>query len=66
MEKYSLVGIDGNAFSVMGYVVNCMKKEKKSKEQIDEYLKEAKSSDYDNLLCVSMDMVEELNEGTEE
>jgi len=66
MEKYNLVGIDGNAFCIMGYVTRCMKKEKKNREQIDKYLKEAQSSDYNNLLCVSMDMVEKLNKETEE
>jgi len=29
MEKYNLIGIDGNAFSVMGYVQNAMKHEGK-------------------------------------
>lgn len=66
MGKYNLVGINGNAFSVMGYVTRCMRKEGKSKEEIDEYIKKAKSSDYDNLLCVSMDVIEELNKGAEE
>lgn len=28
-EKYTLVGVDGNAFSIMGYVLKCMRKEKK-------------------------------------
>ncbi len=66
MEKYSLVGIDGNAFCVMGYVISCMRKEKKSMEQIEKYKKEAKSSDYNNLLCVSMDIIEKLNNESEE
>lgn len=42
MEKYDLIGIDGNAFSIMGYVVSCMKKEKMSKDKIDDYLAKAK------------------------
>lgn len=61
-NNYSLVGVDGNAFCVMGYVSKAMKECGKTKEEIDEYLKNAKSSDYNNLLCVSMNMIEKLNE----
>lgn len=59
--KYDLVGVDGNAFCVMAYVVNSMKKEGKSQEEIDAYYKDAKSSDYNHLLAVSVEMVEKLN-----
>lgn len=62
MKKYDLVGIDGNAFAVMGYVTKCMRSENMDKESIDNYLKDAKSSDYNHLLCVSIDMIEFLNE----
>ncbi len=61
-EKYTLVGCDGNAFAVMGYVMNCMRRERFTKSEIDEYLKEAKSSDYNNLLFVSCDYVNKCNE----
>lgn len=60
--KYSLVGIDGNAFSIMGYVRKAMRKEGKSSEEIEKYTEDAKSSDYNHLLVVSMEMVESLNE----
>lgn len=60
-KLYSLIGIDGNAFSVMAYVSNAMEAEGKSKAEIDEYYKEAKSGDYNNLLRVSMSMCAELN-----
>lgn len=62
-KNYSLIGVDGNAFCVMGYVSKAMKECKKTEEEIDEYLQEAKSSDYNNLLCVSMYMIEKLNKG---
>jgi hypothetical protein len=62
-EKYSLVGIDGNAFAVMAYVSTCMKYEHKTKDEIDAYLADAKSSDYNHLLCVSQEMIEQLNKG---
>jgi len=61
-KPYDLVGIDGNAYSVMGYVSSCMKAEKKTNEEINNYRKEAMSGDYNNLLVVSIDMIESLNE----
>lgn len=61
-DKYSLVGVDGNAYAVMGYVAQAMKECKKPHDEIDDYRKRATSGDYNNLLCVSMGMLEELNE----
>lgn len=61
MAKYNLVGIDGNAFSVMGYVTTAMKKEGKSQEDIKAYREKAMGGDYNNLLAESMDVIEELN-----
>ena len=60
-KKYTLVGVDGNAFAVMGYVIRCMDKEGKSIEQIEEYKKYATSSNYDHLLSVSVAMITRLN-----
>ena len=60
-ETYTIVGVDGNAFAVIGYVRNAMKRCKKSKEGIDAYSKDAMSSDYNHLLCVSEEMCEKLN-----
>lgn len=60
-REYTLVGVNGNAFAIMGYVVRAMKLEHKSKEEIDTYIRDAKSSDYTHLIAVSMDMCEELN-----
>ena len=59
--KYDLVGIDGNAYSVMAYVARAMEREGKSKEEIEAYYKDAKSSDYNHLLAVSFDMIDKLN-----
>ena len=61
-QKYNLVGIDGNAYSIMGYVTDAMKEEGFSKAERDEYLRDAMSSDYNHLLCVSIDYVEQCNE----
>jgi len=65
-KKYNLVGIDGNAFAVMGYVKQSMKKEGKTQVEIDAYSTDAKSGGYDHLLGVSQDMIDALNEGRED
>lgn len=59
--KYDLVGVDGNAFNVMGYVTKAMRNERFTKEEIDNYLKDAQSDDYNHLLYVSIKMVDECN-----
>lgn len=56
-NKVKLTGSDGNAFAVMGKVKNALKKAKVSKEEIDEYMKESMSGDYNNLLATAMDWV---------
>ena len=61
--KYDLVGIDGNAYAVMGYVQQCMRKEHRTKEEVSAYSDDATSGDYNNLLMVSINMIDELNEG---
>ena len=62
MSKYSLVGIDGNAFAIMSYVSKAMKAEGQDKEQIDAYLNNARYGTYEHLLCVSAEMIDFLNE----
>lgn len=64
-RNYSLVGVDGNAFAVMGYVQRAMRQAGKTQEEIRAYLDEAQSSDYDHLLAVSSEMVEKLNDEDE-
>lgn len=59
---YDIVGINGNAYSIMGYVSSAMKREGKSQEEIDVYYKDATSSDYTHLICVSMEIIDKLNE----
>lgn len=60
-REYSLVGVDGNAFSVMGYVSDAMRECGMKKEDIDNYQIEAMSGDYNNLLAVSCEMLDRLN-----
>lgn len=56
-KKPSISGrIDGNAFSVMGAVSKALKNAGR-KDLADEYMKEAMSGDYDNLLRASMKYV---------
>lgn len=61
-EKYTLVGVDGNAFSIMGYVRNAMKREHCTKEEIDAYTNDAMSGEYHHLVNVSVEMCDKLNE----
>lgn len=60
-KEYSLVGVDGNAYMIMAYVRKAMKECGKSNDEIESYLKEAKSDDYFHLICVSEEKIDELN-----
>lgn len=55
--KVQLSGNDGNAFAIMGAVKSALKKAGATREELDEYLKESMSGDYDNLLRVAMKWV---------
>ena len=52
--KLQLVGLDGNAFSLMGAFQRQARKEKWTREEIDAVLNEAKASDYNHLLYTLM------------
>jgi hypothetical protein len=59
MTKYpeievQLTGQDGNAFAIMGAVQKALRNAEVSKEEIDEYLKESMSGDYNHLLRTAM------------
>mgnify|MGYP003660442265 CR=1 FL=1 len=45
---------DGNAFAIMGAAQRAAKRAGVPRDEIDAYLKEAQSGDYDNLLQVTM------------
>jgi len=53
-----LTGKDGNAFSVMGRVVESLIRADVDEKGIREYMAKAMSGDYDNLLAVSMQTLE--------
>lgn len=52
--EVQLTGNDGNAFAIMGAVRKALRQAKVSAEEIDEYMKQSTSGDYDNLLRVAM------------
>ena len=59
-QKYSLLGIDGNAFSIMGYVTDCMKREEKSVDEMTIYMTKATRGTYESLLAVSQQAINDL------
>ena len=62
MKAYTLVGINGNAYSIMGYVRVAMDDANMTNDDIDAYIKDATSSDYNHLLAVSCEMIDKVNE----
>jgi len=63
--KYDLVGVDGNAFSVMGHTSRALKREG-LRDLVDEMREKAMSGDYDNLLRVCMEYIDKANAAAEE
>ncbi len=57
-----LVGVNGNAFMIMGVFQRQAKKEGWSEEEIDSVLKEAKSGDYNHLLATIQNHCEPKDE----
>lgn len=63
--KYSLVGVDGNAFSVMGFTARALRREGLG-DLVDKMREEAMSGDYNNLLAVCQGYIDLANERAEE
>ncbi len=57
-----LVGIDGNAYAIMGAFQRQARKEGWTPEEMKAVLDEAKSSDYNHLLATISNHCEPLNE----
>jgi hypothetical protein len=62
MSKYQtvtvkLTGNDGNAFSIMGAVSKALRKAGATAEEVEQYMNESMSGDYDNLLRTAMKWV---------
>lgn len=49
--KLTLVGLDGNAYALMGAFQRAAKKQDWTKEEIDKVLTECRSGDYNHLLA---------------
>lgn len=53
--KVQLAGLDGNAFAIMGRAKKAIKAANLPDTVCDEYIAEATSGDYDNLLVTTME-----------
>lgn len=65
MAKYSLVGVDGNAYSIMGYTSRALKNEG-LRDMSEIMYDEATSGDYNNLIRVCMGYIDKANEAAYE
>lgn len=63
--RYSLVGVNGNAFAVMGYTSRALK-ESGHRELVNEMTERAMSGTYENLISVCCEYIDIANEGLEE
>lgn len=52
--KLNLVGLDGNAFYLLGAFQKAARKQGYSQEEINNVLEDAQSSDYNHLISVLM------------
>ena len=61
MAKYDLVGVDGNAFSLMGYTARALKNEGLH-DKVEEMQSRAMAGDYYQLIAVCDEYIEMANE----
>ena len=59
-EKYSLVGVDGNAFAIMGYTARALRRSGHP-DMVQCMYERAESGDYDNLIRVCMKYIDIAN-----
>ena len=50
MERFTLIGVDGNAFAIMGYTARALKRVGLS-DKVDEMYEKAKSGNYYQLIA---------------
>lgn len=60
--KMDLVGMDGNAFSIIGNVSRELRRAGATQEEITAFQTEASAGDYDNVLVTAMKWTEPLTE----
>ncbi len=65
MSKYTLVGVDGNAYSIMGYTSTALKREGLGHLD-EEMVKKATSGNYSHLIAVCDEYVQMANKKAEE
>ena len=57
--KMTLEGVNGNAFALMGAFTKKARKQGWTQEEIDVVITKCKSGDYDNLLCILMENIDD-------
>lgn len=65
MTRYSLVGVDGNAYAIMGYTQRALKRTGHG-DLVKQMIEEAESGDYYNLIAVCDRYIDIANEGLED
>lgn len=58
--RVQLVGLDGNAFAILGRVCKALREAKVPSEEISLYMKQATGGSYDKLLQTTISYVEVL------
>lgn len=61
MSKYTLIGVDGNAYAIMGYTSTALKREGLGNLE-DEMMEKATSGNYSHLIAVCAEYVQMANE----
>lgn len=61
MKAFTLVGVDGNAFSIMGYTARALKTAG-LRNKVDEMHKEATAGDYYHLIAVCDGYIDMAND----
>ena len=56
--RVQLIGMNGNAFAILGRVERALRDAGRSREEVERFHKEATAGDYDNLLRVVSEYVE--------
>ena len=60
-QKFSLTGLNGNAFCIMAYVSEAMRKSGVAAAKRNEYVGQATAGDYANLVTLSQGILDRLN-----
>jgi len=63
--KVPLVGLDGNAFAILGRVAKALREARVSNDEINLYMKQATGGDYNKLLATTARWVDVMPVGVE-